>query len=136
MIHLLDTADRNFTEVWSTHTHHDTVYFHTAYKMFRIVGKEVKTWPLQYSYHRSFFFNNQLYVRQDKIGLTQLVNNEFKLVPGSEMFATEYIAAMFPIGNSILIATRNKGIYKLETINGTQSITPFLQQAMMNFVLL
>jgi signal transduction histidine kinase/ligand-binding sensor domain-containing protein len=130
MVHLLDSADRNFTEVWSTHTRHDTVYFHTAYKMIRIVGEQVKTWPLQYSYHKSFFVSNRLYVRQDNLGLTQLIDDEFKPVPGGEIFTKEFISAMFPAGNCILIGTRNNGLYKLETKNGIQSITPFASEAL------
>jgi signal transduction histidine kinase/ligand-binding sensor domain-containing protein len=128
MIHLLDSAERNFTDVWTTHARNDTVYFHTVLNMFRVVGNQVKSWPLNYSYHRSFFVFNKLYVRQDDIGLTQLVNDEFKAIPGGEIFKKEFVTTMLPLPNGkILVGSRNNGLYLFDpkATDPTKTFIPF-----------
>jgi signal transduction histidine kinase/ligand-binding sensor domain-containing protein len=132
LLHLLDSADRNFTDVWTAHVNNDTVYFHTVFKIFRITGTTVKTWNTSYSYHRSFIVNNQLYLRQDSIGLTRLENEEFKKVRGGEFFTQEFVSTMLPLStNKILVGSRTKGLYIFDpkTNNPSISFQPFSNEA-------
>jgi signal transduction histidine kinase len=130
--HLLDSADRDFTDVWTTHARNDTLYFHTVLKMFRITGSTVKSWNTTYSYHRSFFVGNTLYLRQDGIGLTRLDNEEFIPVPGGHIFMQEYVSVMLPFShNTILVGSRNNGLYLFDsrTQDPAKAFQPFKNTA-------
>lgn len=124
-VSLLPHVDKNeldFSDIWCTQSTKDGIYFQTDNKIFRWDGKKMKVWNAEKSFHRIFYINGHLFVRQREIGLMEIT--EGKLVPlkGGEVFADENIYAMisFPgetsggSSKNILLCTKKKGIYVLK----------------------
>lgn len=113
---------RDFADVWGTHAAPDGVYFQTPERLFRWDGQEMTVWESESGFHTSFFVRDQLYVREYGVGLLQLVDDEWHLIPGGEQFADARVYMMAPYAeDDILIATREAGLFLYD---GT-SVTPF-----------
>lgn len=112
LLNLLDPADRNFTDVWSIHVSDKSLFIHTAFKIFRITGKSVKSWSTNSSYHRSFLINDELYLIPYGTGLLRLSADNLTLVPGGEEFKEHQLSMMIPVNDGkILMGTQRKGIH-------------------------
>ena len=83
----LDSVDRNFSDVWQTHTTPAGVYFTTPEGLYLWNGKRFKIWRPRESYYASFFVNGSLYVRETDIGLLQMISDSLHLVRGGDRFA-------------------------------------------------
>ncbi len=113
----IDKKDLGFTDVWSSLSAKNGVYFQTEYKIFRWDGKKMKVWNAGVSFHRIFNVNDHLFVRQREIGLMEIINNELVTLKGGETFAEEGVYGMCPlegISDDILICTKRKGLYILK----------------------
>ncbi|MFH1005425.1 MAG: hypothetical protein V1781_08055, partial [Bacteroidota bacterium] len=127
----VEKKDRDFTDIWSIQTTKNGVFFQADNKIFRWDGKKIKVWNAQRSFHRMFFVNDHLYIRQREIGLMEILNDELLLLRGGEIFANEAICAMVPcFGSSsgtysgnIIICSEKKGLFQLNPIS-KQNILP------------
>lgn len=112
MLNLLDPADRNFTDVWSIHVSDKSLFVHTAFKIFRISGKTVKSWSTKSSYHRSFLINDELFLIPFGTGLMKLTGDIISAVPGGDEFKEHQLSMMIPTNDgNILMGTQRKGIH-------------------------
>jgi len=112
----LKDTQRNFSWVWKTYSTKEGVYFHTSKFLFRWNPgqKKIKTWESGSTYPGSCACGEKLFVRQERIGLMQMLNDSLELVPGGEAFAEEGIYTMAPYDTAaqkLLIGTRSKGFY-------------------------
>ena len=111
MLHLIDPAERNFTDVWSLHVTSESIYVQTSFRTFRITGSTVKSWKTNSAYHRSFMINGVFYISPFGSGLQRLINDELVNVPGAEPYRFEQLSMMIPISDSrILLGFQRKGI--------------------------
>lgn len=120
-----------FSDVWSTNTIGDAVYFQTDSRLFCYKEEKITAWNLQKSYHRSFVIEDEIYLNQQGIGLCKLVDDSLSLIPHGEFFKDKVISSMTPYrGSFILIGTRKKGlfIYNLKG-NGNIAIRAFHSEA-------
>ena len=117
----LTVEERAFSDIWSTLVKDDEVYFQSFNFLYRYKDGEIKSWPLDYAYHRSFVVHNEIYLRQNDIGLCVLENDSLKPLPEGERFANEYISAMFPYGDNMLIGTRSNGLLLYDRTKQTLS---------------
>lgn len=120
-----------FSDVWSTNTIGEAVYFQSDNRLFCYDQEKIKVWNLQNSYHRSFVIENKIYFNQQGIGLCKLEGDSLELIPRGEFFKDKVISSITPYrGSFILIGTRKKGlfIYNLRDI-GNSSIRPFYSEA-------
>ncbi|MDX5478306.1 MAG: hypothetical protein LPJ98_07585, partial [Cyclobacteriaceae bacterium] len=81
--------------------------------------KSLKSWKSETRFGKSFFVDNQFYVRQVDRGLFLLEGEELKLIPGTEfIFEREPVSVMVAYpekgSNTILIGGPNTGFYFFE----------------------
>jgi signal transduction histidine kinase/DNA-binding response OmpR family regulator len=115
----IDKDKRNFSIVRKTHAVKEGIYFDTNKFILRWnpgQKKMGKIWKAgKYPLFRAFFMcDGKLFVRIDKKGLTQMENDELKLIKGGGTFASTSIWMMTPYdtdAKELLIATREKGFY-------------------------
>lgn len=101
--------------IWQTYTHNNVVYFEAETGLFRWDGEgfTFQAWPNQDTYHRSFFWKNELYVHEEGAGLLKLQGDQFVLAPFGDFFKDKRIYAVLPQKDeSILIATRLDGLFR------------------------
>ncbi|MCP4154841.1 MAG: hypothetical protein GY757_44375, partial [bacterium] len=122
-VSLLDHFDekyRNFFDVWATHATKNGIYFRTSKFLFRWEPKTklVKVWNAGVSKLNiisSFVYKGNLFIQKGREGLFQVMNDSFKLLPGTKACAVAKIYMMAPYENedskTILIGTRKKGFF-------------------------
>lgn len=119
LIHLLPDHAGSFSDIWTTLVRDDEVYFQSFNVLFRYKDGTIKSWPLKNGYHRSFLINDNIYLRQDGIGLVTLSGDSLKAVKGGALFAKEFASAMLPLGDNILIGSRSQGLFLYNPETGT-----------------
>jgi signal transduction histidine kinase/DNA-binding response OmpR family regulator len=128
----LDERKRNFGNVWRTHSTEKGIFFRTSIYLFRWNPKQKKMNVALESkegnntrLNGSFTCKGKYFINQHNVGLMQLENNSFEIIPGGELFAP--IKTVFMIvpydtsGKKILIGTREKGFF----IYDGKTVRPF-----------
>lgn len=126
LVNKLPLDEQDFRDVWKTYVTADGIYFQTFSKLIRIKKNTVKIWKPETSFHFSYFVRNKFYINEKGIGLKEMIGDELQLVNRGSVFADLRIYSMLSYpGNSILIATREKGLYlmKVNLSKNDSSIT-------------
>jgi signal transduction histidine kinase/CheY-like chemotaxis protein len=114
-VSLLDkipAAERTFTDVWRTYVTPDGVYYQTQYALFRWANGQMRVWKPADRFGRVTYLNGRLILPQPGIGLTELVNDELRALPGTAQFGNEVYPVLLPFdANRILIGTRADGFF-------------------------
>jgi DNA-binding response OmpR family regulator/signal transduction histidine kinase len=118
----LEDDQKNFSDVWKTHSTREGIYFYTARYLFRWDSnqRQMKVWEPEpdHRFNASFTCNGTFFIHQRDVGLMNIVNDSLTLVPGDETFASVKIFMMAPYDNKrILIGTRSEGFYLYDGIN-------------------
>ncbi len=139
----LNKKDRDFSDVWNTLSTNDGIYFQTENKIFRWDEKNIKVWNAEKSFHRIFYVNAHLFVRQREFGgLMEISNESIIPIPGGEIFTNESIYAMVPIvlqstnsirSENILISTKSKSLYILNLTSNKLNTTGGSAMSLKNF---
>ncbi len=118
----IDRGKRNFGSVWKTHAIADGVFFRTSRYLFRwhparqqmtvaLAAKQGKA----DKFNGSFTCGEKYFINQRSVGLLQLDNDSFSLIPGGERFASiKTVFMMAPYdgsGEKLLIGTREEGFF-------------------------
>jgi signal transduction histidine kinase/ligand-binding sensor domain-containing protein len=109
----------NFSDVWQTFINNGKVYFNTSNYLliWNIQKHNFKVIHSKNNFHIMFNVNGSLYLREWNKGLELLKDDSLILLKGGEKFAKERIYVMLPLPGkpaSILIVTRNMGIFKFD----------------------
>jgi len=125
----IPSQDADFSDVWSAVATESGIYFQTDNKIFRWDGNTIKSWQAEKSFHRIFYVNDRIFVRQREVGLMELTNDKLVTLNGGNAFAEESIYGMVSLANStskeILICTKNKGLFTLTQENKNLVIKKF-----------
>ncbi len=122
LLEAVPPEERDFSDVWGTHATSEGLYFQAKKRLFRWDGQTIKTWKSEAGFHTSFVVDDRFYVREFKVGLQQVVEDELDFVPGGAYFADIRIYVMLPFpGNRLLIGTKNKGFFLYDQ----GAVTPF-----------
>ena len=119
LLNYLKDDQKKFSEVWKTYSTKKGVYFQTKKFLFRWnpQNKKFKEWkpaPADNLFHFSFVCKGKLFIRQENVGLMQMVNDSLEPVPGGEIFAAKKIYMMVSYGTDtgkLLIGTRESAFY-------------------------
>ena len=122
LLPFVDKKDLDFSDIWCTQATTKGIYFQSDNKLFRWDGKKMKVWNADKSFHRIFYINGHLFVREREVGLLEMVDENLTLMKGGDLFAEESIYAMIPFpggedyatSNDILICTKKKGLFILQ----------------------
>ncbi|NIM13205.1 MAG: hypothetical protein GTO45_13895 [Candidatus Aminicenantes bacterium] len=122
----LKEDQKKFSIVWKTHTTTQGIYFHTLNFLFRWNPgqKRMKVWQAiaNIRFNASFSCAGKLFIRQQNLGLMQMLEDSLILIPGGETFANKkiYMMAEYQEGSlKLLIGTRYNGFYLYDGIIST-----------------
>ena len=123
----LSKDDREFSDVYTTLAAKDGIYFQSDNKIIRWNGKNMTVWNAEKSFHRIFYINGHLLIRQRDIGLMEIVNDQLMMVKGGELFADESIYTILPFTekkkstDKIILCTKTKGLFTGKFIQDKKS---------------
>jgi signal transduction histidine kinase/ligand-binding sensor domain-containing protein len=123
----LPPGERDFTDVWYTHTTGGDVYFQSRERLFRWDGDTLRSWKSETNtFHTSFVVRGRLYVRESGRGLLRMEGDSLRVVPGGERFDGTSVYVMVPHGTEkILVGTSKKNFFLYDG----QQFTPFSTEA-------
>jgi signal transduction histidine kinase/DNA-binding response OmpR family regulator len=121
--HLKDN-ERNFSNVYQVLCTTDSVWFRSAYILYRWhAGKltlERKARTSDSSFRTMFTWNGKLYVPERSVGLYQVIGNSFSLISKDKIFLKEAISMVVSYNDrQLLIGTRSGRLYLFDGINVT-----------------
>jgi len=104
-------------EIWKIYILHGKVYFQSFTSIYIYDYKTVKRISAPTIILFMFPVNDEFIVQGLSEGLYRFKNEEFSLIPGSQIFKTCKVHSIIPTGKgTFMVCTDNKGIY---TYNGT-----------------
>lgn len=109
----LPAGARTFSDVWTTRATSRGILFQTREELLLYDGRAFRVWKASTTFHVAFSVGDRIFVRQRETGLEELVGDQLQLLPGGERFAHESVFAMLPLKDSILVASRNLGLWRL-----------------------
>lgn len=117
LVHKIDSGYQKFGDVWSCQAVDSVVYFLTDNYLYIYNGEHVKVKTTQGNYFYScFVLGGALYVHDFGHGLLKK-DSQFKLLPGGTAFAQVGIHGLMKgDSNELILATRNNGVYRLDTV--------------------
>ncbi len=110
LLKFLENRYHGFGDVWDVVAVKNTVYFKTQNKIFRWKENKIKVFESVKSY-RLYKINDDVYVRNNGIGLMKISGDSLKLVPDGEKFASTGIYNMLMFNTKILITTNREGLF-------------------------
>lgn len=109
---------RKMGNIWSIHVINNAVYFESEIGLFSWNDQRFEFWPWpdKSTFHKTFVWNNRLYVSEQTSGLLLFGNGKFDLAPGGLAFRGIRIYAGVPISDKagIVLGTKNAGLYRYD----------------------
>jgi len=111
--------DKDFADVWTNYVTPDGVYFQSSNKIFKWNGDTMKVWYAKNAddskFHLMYYVHNTIYVRNRKVGLMKMIEDQLVLIQGGELFADQDIYFMTAYDDKkILLSTRFHGLYLMK----------------------
>lgn len=111
---------RQFQDVRQTFATDTGVYFISRDYIFWLGVDDVQVWTTNSAFHKAFWLNNRLIVREEGTGLLELTDGSFTLLPGSEFFANTSVFMLEHYDNDTLLAGSREGQLFLLTAEGAR----------------
>ena len=127
LLKLLNDTFPDFGDVWSTQVTIDGVYFQTSSYIFLWNGNNFKIWEAKKKFHKLFYINNSIFVRQKGIGLQKISGDSLCLISDDEIFKNKNLF-LIPIDkNSILVVTTSNEYFllKINELTNTSKIIQY-----------
>ncbi len=102
LAHLIPKEHKDFNDIWSIHYSGDHIYFQARETIFRLDSKEgkkdrsIKVWKPESEFMYAFYQNGIYYAHQVDKGLFKLIDDEFRLIAGSEFTGKSRMQVMLP----------------------------------------
>ncbi|MCF8381384.1 MAG: SpoIIE family protein phosphatase [Bacteroidales bacterium] len=111
---LLPEGLKDYGQVWETFATDSGIYFQTNNHLFIYKNDELNINSSSYEIHKSFFIGQNLFLRQDGLGLSIFMKDQLNLIPNGDIFKSTSIFGMLEINpGRILIFTEADGIYEM-----------------------
>lgn len=114
LLDMLSPEDRNFDEIWRIHNTPDGLVFQSFNQLIILNKEGVQVVKAPVNLHFSFFVNGQLLVVDLAKGIFRYSMGKFFPLIGTEPLTGLEIWGILPLGNELLIATAEKGIYRYD----------------------
>jgi len=116
----------NDDEIWKIALLDNAVYFHSFRNIYKynLQDKSLSIIEAPNRFQFMFSVNNRLFVQEKILGLMEVVSNRLIPIAGGEVLTGDCVYGMEPLSSgAILIATMDRGLYKLEA--NRVSVCPF-----------
>ncbi len=127
LIHLIDSAHIDFSDIWKTYVIYDTVYFASSSTIFIYDHKEIRARRISgteenISPFLTFVIDNELYTGTFLKGLVKLENEGYSVARNGGFFERKNIFEILPFNNDhVLICTGENGVYRYNKLTGELS---------------
>lgn len=123
----IDTAFRNFTNVWRTYCQEKNIFYTTRDAIYRWNGKNIKIFaPEGKFFARCFFANNLILVKDIGKNLKVIKNDSIFELPNSfNLYNMQLSAAESYNNETILFCTNEQGLILYKPFNRDTNITKF-----------
>jgi signal transduction histidine kinase/DNA-binding response OmpR family regulator len=111
LLNYVTEQDRQFGEVWRTHSAHDGVYFQTFNKLFRWANNRVTVWNAEPFFFLSYVVDDTLIISQRNTGLFKVVGDSLHMLPGSQPIAEQPIYEILPYDSLTLMICARNGLF-------------------------
>lgn len=99
-------------EIWRILSHNGKIYFQSFSNIFVYDGQQISILNPNSSMVLLMKASGRLFIHLVGRGLFEIVDDSFKLIPGSETFARDEIKVILPFeGNRFLVGVSGKGMY-------------------------
>ncbi|MBK8944411.1 MAG: response regulator [Ignavibacteriae bacterium] len=109
----------NFGDVWDVAENSNGIYFKTQDQIFRFHNNNITIIDSVFSY-RLYKVGDDIFVRNNGIGLQKIIGNSVKFIPDGESFASIGVYDMIPFNDKILITTNTNGLFLYSGYNFTK----------------
>jgi signal transduction histidine kinase/DNA-binding response OmpR family regulator len=119
---------RSFSNVWQAHSTTEGIYFRTTkyLLLWNARHKKFRVWESDTRFRAAFICNGKYFIQEEKVGLMQIKNNSFQLLPGGDRFAFDKLHLLLQYDNKrLILGSRLKGLF---IYDGKESL-PFHTQA-------
>jgi serine phosphatase RsbU (regulator of sigma subunit) len=129
LVHLLHDSLKIFGDVWKTYCFKNKVIFQTFDYIFIYENEKITVLAAQNYFHFGYQRNEDFYIVDREIGLKRLIDNKLVVIDGGEFFAKLRIYGWINYKDYAVVATREKGLFKLNFDNkSTVKIEPIATQ--------
>lgn len=126
---LSSNIDFSFDNIWKIHATNNSVYFQCYAALFNYSSGSVTTIKGKNPFSLSFQYENDIYVREKKVGVQLLEGDHLIPVKGGEAFAERGLMGIVPYENSDkAYISFEIGIWKNDSKN-EQKIVPFCEDS-------
>ena len=101
---------RDFSVVWGIHSMEDAIYFQSNKYLFEWDGTDIRLWQSENRLHTSFEVHDRLFVKQDDVGLLELVGDSLVLIDGGAQFQALRVFMMEAVDDSTILIAAQSGI--------------------------
>lgn len=130
LLGFVNPEDREFFNIWKTHSTADGIYFQSISKLFRWKNNKITVWEVENYFHRSEVVRGELYLVQINTGLMKMHNDSLMSIPGGKFFNNGRVYIILPFGdNKMLLGTQKSLFIYNSLVNNDSIITPFETQA-------
>lgn len=130
----LNNRDRKFTDVWSTLSIEDDIFFVSNEFVFRWDGNKFKTWEPKTKFGSAFKVENNLFVENKGVGIQKIKGDSLVLIPGGKILKNNNAkidAILTHQSGNLLLVTADKGLLlfdgKTTTLFNKNSNNAFLE---------
>jgi signal transduction histidine kinase/DNA-binding response OmpR family regulator len=128
-VSLLDKVEppyRKFNEINSIAVMDEGVLFQCFERLFLYTGNTIKVWQPKTSFGYVIQVGNTVYIRQNGLGLMQIIGDSLQFIPGGEILANEVIVSIVPYPQEdsletgkhrLLIVSFNKGLFLFDHVS-------------------
>nr|WP_205312577.1 ATP-binding protein [Rheinheimera maricola] len=130
LLHLIPPHQRNFQDVRQTFASAEGVYFISRDYIFLLQqDQQLRVWTTNSAFLKAFWLHDRLIVREEGRGLLELIDGEFKLLPGSELFAQTSVFMLEPYDqNTLLLGSREGELFLLDSTGAKPWQTDIAQE--------
>jgi len=114
----------NFRQVWNIFFLNDVAYFCTNTGIYAYQNNKINFISPKgdKGFHKFFVMKSKLLVRENNVGLCQILNNRAERIPGGEFFADKKIDMIEQYGPDWMIGTRDEGLFLYDPNGRKQTV--------------
>jgi ligand-binding sensor domain-containing protein/DNA-binding CsgD family transcriptional regulator len=122
---LLPSQYQDFGEVWKIYEMNQAIIFQTFTQIMLLENDTIQVISAPDMFHFSYIVHNSLYIVDQTYGLFEFAGGSLRKLRGTNLLDGKLIWTMLPLGNNILIATADQGLF---VYDGT-TLLPWENQA-------
>ena len=102
--------DKNFKDIGRILVSDNKIFFVSQGVIFKYADNKIEVIKNK-AIRQAYEINNRVFIKEHKKGITELINGEFKVIPGGSFLKNSSIRAVLPYNNNYLFVTLEDGLF-------------------------